>query len=312
MACSHLDSPDGFDYLKGDAVTNTQLRRRAAGIGVVALMGALALSACGATKSSTSSSTTALDKIKKAGVINIATDASYAPNEFKQNGKIVGFDVDLGNAIAQKIGVKAQFSDVTFDNILPALTSGKYDISLSSFTDSKKREASFDFVTYFSAGESLIVKTGNPLKLGTSGLSLCGQKIAVEKTTTEESDIKAGGDIYKRCTAAGKKAPEALSFDTEDQANLALSSGRAVGILADSPVALYAVKQSGGKFAVADAGYGASPYGIAIPQKEPELRDAILKAVKDMVADGSFKQISDKWGVSSGDITNPQVNGATS
>ncbi len=63
---------------------------------------------------------------------------------------------------------------------------------------------------------------------------------------------------------------------------------------------------------VADAGYGAAPYGIAIPQKEPELRDAILKAVKDMVADGSFKQISDKWGVSSGDITNPQVNGATS
>src|SRR5258708_5774943 len=183
---------------KGDAVTTGQLRHRAVGIGTVVLTGALALSACGATKSSTSSSTTALDKIKKAGVINIATDASYAPNEFKQNGKIVGFDVDLGNAIAQKIGVKAQFSDVTFDNILPALTSGKYDISLSSFTDSKKREASFDFVTYFSAGESLIVKTGNPLKLSTSGLSLCGQKIAVAKTPTERARIKPAGEIYKR------------------------------------------------------------------------------------------------------------------
>ena len=108
--------------------------------------------------------------IKSSGTINIATDASYAPNEFfDTDGKtIIGMDVDLGNAIAQKLGVKANFQNVTFDNIIPGLAGGKYDLGMSSFTDTKEREQTVDFVTYFSAGESLIVAAGNPK--GVTGL----------------------------------------------------------------------------------------------------------------------------------------------
>ncbi len=127
--------------------------------------------------------------IKTAGVLNIASDASYAPNEFfDTDGKtIIGMDVDLGKAIAAKLGLKANFQNVTFDNIIPGLAGGKYDLGMSSFTDTKDREKTVDFVTYFSAGESLIVPKGNPKGVTGPDLSLCGLTIAVEKGTTERA-----------------------------------------------------------------------------------------------------------------------------
>jgi polar amino acid transport system substrate-binding protein len=303
--------------LEEDAVYNGSLRRRSTVVGITVVAGALALSACGA-KTTTPGKKGALDTIKKNGKIVIATDASYAPNEFKQNGQVVGFDVDLGGAIAKKLGVTASFQDVKFDNILPALQSKKYDIGMSSFTDNKEREASFDFVTYFSAGTGLMVKAGNPMKLTPDDLSLCGKKIAVEKGTTQEDELSpksatkpdAGARVDK-CKQGGKPAPVKISLDDQNAANLALGNGRADAVLADSPVAEYAAKQSSGKFEIAGNAYDTAPYGIAIPKNENDLRDAIQKAIKDLITDGTYKQLTDKWGISQGGITDPKVNGAT-
>lgn len=292
------------------------LRRRGLVVGITVMAGALALSACNA-KTTTPGKKSALDTVKKNGKLVVATDASYAPNEFKQNGQLVGFDVDLANGIAKKLGVTADVQDVKFDNILPALQAKKYDISLSSFTDNKQREQSFDFVTYFSAGTGLMVKAGNPEKLSPDDLSLCGKKIAIEKGTTQEDELTpksatkpdAGARVDK-CKQGGKPAPVKISLDDQNAANLALGNGRADAVLADSPVAAYAAKESNGKFEIAGKAYDTAPYGIAIPKNENELRDAILKAVKDMIADGSYKQLTDKWGISDGAISDPQVNGA--
>jgi polar amino acid transport system substrate-binding protein len=247
--------------------------------------------------------------IKSAGVLNIATDASYAPNEFKDaSGKIVGMDVDLGNAIAAKLGLKANFQDVTFENIIPALGT-KYDLGMSSFTDTKDREAKVDFVTYFSAGESLIVTKGNPKKITGPDLSLCGLTVAVEKGTTEEQEVPA---LSKKCTDAGKKGVTALSSDDQNGANLSLQSGRADVGSADSPVAEYAVKQSNGAFEIAGASYEDAPYGIALPKNDGQFAQAIQGALAALIADGTYKQILDTWGVASGAITAPAINGATS
>lgn len=296
---------------------NGRLRRRTTTAGIAVLAGVLALSACNA-KTTKGGGTSALDTIKKNGKIVIAADASYAPNEFKQNGQIVGFDVDLGAAIAKKLGVKAEFQDVKFDNILPALQSKKYDAGMSSFTDNKQREASFDFVTYYSAGTGLMVKAGNPGKLMPDDLSLCGKKIAVEKGTTQEDELTPksaakpdAGARLDKCKQGGKPAPVKVSLDDQNAANLALGDGRAEAVLADSPVAAYAAKQSGGKFTIAGNAYDTAPYGIAIPKNETELRAAVLTAVKDLMSDGTYKQITDKWGISAGGITDPKVNGAS-
>jgi polar amino acid transport system substrate-binding protein len=249
--------------------------------------------------------------VKSSGTLNIAADASYAPNEFfDTDGKtIIGMDADLGKAIAAKLGVKANFENVTFDSIIPGMVAGKYDLGMSSFTDTKAREATVDFVTYFSAGESLFVPSGNPKNVTGPDLSLCGLTIAVEKGTTEESEVPA---LSKKCTDAGKAAVTALSTDDQNTANLALTSGRAQVGSADSPVAAYAVKQSNGALQLAGASYETAPYGIAVPKNDGMLDQAVLGALKDLIADGSYTTILTKWGVQSGAITAPVINGATS
>jgi polar amino acid transport system substrate-binding protein len=292
------------------------LRRRDVAAGVTVVAASLALSACAGT-STAAGEQNALDRIKKAGKITIATDASYEPNEFKFKGQIIGFDVDLGTEIARNLGVTVSIQDTKFDKILPAVESKKYDLGMSSLTDNEEREQTVDFVTYFSAGTGLMVKAGNPLKLSPAGLSLCGRRIAVQKGTTQEDELipksstrPDDGARVSKCKRAGKPAPVRVSLADQDAADLALAHGHADAVLADSPVAAYAAKESGGKFEIAGKAYDTAPYGIAIPKNENELRDGIQKAIKDLITDGTYKQLTDKWGVSDGGITDPKVNGA--
>ena len=250
--------------------------------------------------------------IKGKGVISIATDPSYPPNESKdQNGQIVGWDVDMGNAIAAKLGLKANFQEVTFDNIVTGIQTGKYDAGMSSITDNKTREGVDDFVTYFNAGTKLMVVKGNPKNLtdtSPTDLSLCGLTIGVEKGTIQESpDIP---NRTKACQAAGKPAVKALSQDTQDQINESLQSGRCDAVLADSPVVDY-YAQSGNFQAVGDI-YSGAPYGIAISKSNSGLSQAFLAALKDLVADGTYHKLTSKYGIQAGDYTTPGLNQATS
>jgi polar amino acid transport system substrate-binding protein len=245
--------------------------------------------------------------IAKKGFVTIAMDATYPPDEsVAANGHtIVGFDADLGNALASVMGLKAKLQNVTFDNIIPGLQDGKYDIGLSSFTDTKEREKVVDFVDYFKAGEAFYVKAGSGKKY--NGLaSLCGAKVAVENGTTEQTDAQSQA---KKCPASKKLT--VLSFSDQSQTNLAVSSGRADVGFADSQVVGYIVKQSNGQFQVTGQAFAVAPYGIALP-KGNGMAKAVLAAVQELMKNGTYKKLVDKWGVQSGAITKPKINGAIS
>ena len=249
--------------------------------------------------------------IKSKGTLTIATDPSYPPNESKDaNGQIVGWDVDLGNAIAAKLGLKANFTEVTFDDIVTGISTGKYDAGMSSITDNKKREGVDDFVTYFNAGTKLMVPKGNPKHLagGPTDLSLCGLTVGVEKGTVQETDDIPARN--KACEAAGKKDIHTLSQDTQDQINQSLATGRCDAVLADSPVVDYYAK-SGNFEAVGDI-YAGAPYGIAVSKSNSGLSQAIEAALKDLVQDGTYHQLTSKYGIQAGDYTTPGLNQAQS
>jgi len=249
------------------------------------------------------------EAIKSNGTLKVAADATYAPNEFiGKDGKTVeGMDADLAKAIATTLGLKADVVNATFDSIIPGLAANKYDLGMSSFTDTKEREKTVDFVTYFSAGTSFYEKaSGGPAITDLS--SLCGVTVAVEKGTTQQDDSTGQS---KKCTSAGKKAVKVLTFPDQNGANLAITSGRAQVGMADSPVADYQVKQSGGQFKTVGTPYGTAPYGIAIP-KGNGMDKPVLDAVKALMANGQYKAILTKWGIEAGAITNPVINGATS
>ena len=246
--------------------------------------------------------------VKSKGTLTVAADASYAPNEFVDtDGKtVIGMDVDLADAIGAKLGLKVSVVNAGFDTIIPGLASGKYDMGASSFTDTKAREATVDFVTYFSAGTSFFGKAGT---VSVKSLSdLCGHSVSVEKGTTQADDAAAQNTT---CTGAGMKAVDVQVYDDQSGANLAISSGRADVSMADSPVAAYQVKQSAGAFALSGDSYGAAPYGFALP-KGNGMTQPVLDAVKAIMSDGEYTAILTKYGVQAGAITAPVINGATS
>jgi polar amino acid transport system substrate-binding protein len=248
--------------------------------------------------------------IKSKGTLAVAADATYAPDEFigPDGHTVVGMDADLSKALAAVMGLKAKVENATFDTIIPGIASGKYDMGASSFSDNKEREKTVDFVDYFIAGESFITKASGGTEIS-SIADICGKSVAVEKGTTEEADA---GTQSKKCQSAGKPAVKILSFSDQNQANLALSSGRAdLGFL-DSPIAEYQVKQTGGQFKVVGAAYATGPYGLALPKGN--LAPAVLAAMKVVTQNGTYGSILKHWGLTQGAIPAAQVkiNGATS
>ncbi|OJV26171.1 MAG: hypothetical protein BGO26_00405 [Actinobacteria bacterium 69-20] len=248
------------------------------------------------------------------GTLTIATDASYAPNEFLLNGQgdPIGMDVDLGNAIAQLLGLKTQWVNTGFDGILAGINAGRYNLSMSSFTDTKKREEQVNFVTYLNAGVSIVVAKGNPENIN-SLADLCGKKVGAENGTTEQDMLtKADVDdsVVKTCSGAGKPAVQASGYPTQNDVNVALASGRLDAYLADTPVAEYAVKVTVDKFEKVGKDVGVAPYGIAIPKNPPELTTAIQKALQKLMDDGDYDKILANWGLADAGIKTAEVNKA--
>lgn len=247
--------------------------------------------------------------IKAKGTLTVASDASYAPNEFfaPDGHTVIGMDIDLVKALGGVMGLKVSDQNVTFDAIIPDLASGKYDAGISSFTDTKVREKTVDFVDYFVAGTSFFTKASGGTSV--SGLSgICGLTVAVEKGTTELDDAQAQS---AKCTKAGKKPVTVISFPDQNGANLALASGRAQIVMADSPVAAYAVKKSGGEFKLVGPTYGTAPYGLALP-KGDGMTKPVLAALQVLMKDGTYAKILATWGVQGGALSKPRINGAVS
>ncbi len=286
---------------------------------VFAATGALALSGCASgtdtSEPTTGSPTAAAEKvdeiantvpeaIKSSGKLIVGVNIPYAPNEFKDpNGKIVGFDVDLMNAIAGTLGLQAEYRESDFAKIIPSIQGGTYNVGMSSFTDTKEREQSVDFVTYFSAGILWAQKPG----AGIDPNNACGKKVAVQATTTEETEELPAKN--KACIDAGKPPIEIIPFDGQDAATNAVVLGQADAMSADSPVTSYAIKQSNGKLEAAGEIADAAPYGWPV-QKGSPLAQSLQKALEHLIESGKYKEIASNWGVEAGMIDKPVVNGA--
>lgn len=202
-----------------------------------------------------------------------------------------------------------------FDTILQALEEGKYDISLSSFTDTRERESRFDFVTYLSTGTMLMVPKGNPRRLRPDGLSLCGKKVAVEKGTTQEEELSRkdvtrpdAGTRIDACRSSHKPTPIRLAYDDQAAANQALTNGDADAVLTDAPSAMWEAKQSGGRLECSGRPYATALYGIAIPKRQADLRDAVYKAMKTLISDGTYQRLTGRWGLSSDAVPESRIN----
>lgn len=289
-----------------------------------AVSGAIALSGCAAGTDSGSNAdettpaeggasgaveeiaNTVPEDIKASGKLIIGVNIPYAPNEFKdESGKIVGFDVDLMNAIASTLGLTAEYRESDFAKIIPSIQGGTFNVGMSSFTDTKEREQTVDFVTYFSAGTQWAQKPG----AGIDPNNACGKKVAVQATTYQETDELPAKS--KACTDAGQPAIQITPFDGQDAATNAVVLGQADAMSADSPVTAYAIKQSDGKLEPAGEIFDAAPYGWPVA-KGSALAQSLQQALEHLIENGEYERISTEWGVEAGMIDKPVINGAIS
>ncbi|MEU8717315.1 ABC transporter substrate-binding protein [Streptomyces sp. NPDC048663] len=243
--------------------------------------------------------------IKESGTVRVATDVPYAPFEMfvSEGGKeITGLDHDLGQAIGAKLGVNFAFTAQKFDGIVPSLQAGKFDAAMSAMTDSKDRQKVVDFVDYSQSGSGVLVAKGNPEKI-TTLTDLCGSPVGVQAATNQ---LKLLTETQADCTAAGKPKIAISTFPKDSDAQLALRSGKVVADVLTKPAAGWTAKTAdeGRAFELvedpkAPGGYHASPNGIAVSKKLPELTSAVQKALQALIDDGTAAKIFDKYGVAS-------------
>ena len=247
------------------------------------------------------------EDIKSSGTLSVATDATYPPEEsIAPDGKtIIGADIDLANSIAQLMGLNADVQNVTFDAIIPGIEAGKYDMGLSSFTDTKEREATVDFVTYQSVGTSFFVAADGGPDIQTLE-DLCGHSVSMERGTTQQYDAEAQ---KAKCASSGDGDVDVQVFPDQNAATLAVTSGRAEVGMADTPPALAVVQSSDGALKISGKPYGPFPYGIALP-KDSGLTQPTLDAVKALIDNGTYDKILEYWGLEDEAIDNPQINAA--
>lgn len=244
------------------------------------------------------------EDIRKSGKLVVGVNIPYTPNEFKDSdGKIVGFDVDLMNAVAATMGLTADYRESDFAKIIPSIDGGTYNVGMSSFTDTKERKKQVDFVTYFSAGTQWAQRPGSAVDPNNA----CGKKVAVQATTVQETDELPAKS--KKCVDAGQPEIEIIKFDGQDAATNAVVLGQADAMSADSPVTAWAIKQSNGKLEAAGPVFDSAPYGWPVKKGSP-LAASLQKALEHLIKSGDYKTIATNWGVESGVINKPVINGA--
>jgi polar amino acid transport system substrate-binding protein len=238
------------------------------------------------------------------GTLTVGNDGAYAPMEFEdENGDLVGLDVDLINAMAELLGVETEHPIAGFETLLTSLDAGRYDVVMSSMSVNPERSQVVDFIEYFNAGIGIVVVEGNPKGI-TSFDDLCGATVAVQKGTIQVDYLlgttEAPGGKDAECTGAGSEGITVLEFDSDPEAVQALIAGQADVEMADFPVTAYSALQNASEIDLVDTQIEPSPYGIAVRKDSTALRDALQAAFDQIVEDGTYAEILEKWELSAG------------
>ncbi|WP_427008633.1 ABC transporter substrate-binding protein [Pseudarthrobacter sp. H2] len=291
--------------------------------GLTAVIGVLALTGCGGVSSGAPAASptpsaaaearlAALvpDDIRQAGRMRVATDPTYAPFEsMDTDGKtIVGLDPDLATAVGDLLGLKVEFVPTSFDALIPSLAANKVDLAMSSIGDTKEREKTVDFATYYWNGTLLLVGKGNPKSLAAD--QTCGARIGVIRGSLQQTTFLPGQE--SACTSANKPAPTAEVYQNAPQAELALQSGRIDGVMLDAPPLADAAKKNPEKFeAVGPLLKNPNPGGAALP-KDSKLTAAVNAAINELVQNGTYGSLLSKWNLDAIKIDKSEINGARS
>ncbi|MBD8067773.1 basic amino acid ABC transporter substrate-binding protein [Bacillus sp. PS06] len=219
-------------------------------------------------------------------VLKVATDAAYAPFEYLEGDKIVGFDVDIVNAVADEAGYEINIVNVGWDPMLIEVEQGTADIGVSAITINDKRKETYDFTSpYFLSNNKILVKEGSNIQ---SADDLEGVIVAVQNATTGALAVEG---------LLGENSPNIKKFDNNNLAIMELINGGAEAVVADDTVIEAYVENNPdqGLVVIEDADYFEPEfYGFMFP-KGSEYRDDFDAALKTIIENGTYAKIYEEW-----------------
>jgi polar amino acid transport system substrate-binding protein len=258
-------------------------------------------------------------RIRTAREIRVGSDVSYAPVEFydafapdvlerpvgEPEPQVRGIDPDLATELGRKLGVRFTFVNTAFDELIPSLQDSKFDLIISSMTATPERAREISFLEYFQAGTSILVRRGNPERIG-SMADLCGSTVTLQAGTIHEELVDA------QQADCGSRPIKALPLASGTQVVLGVKFGRADAALADFPVAAYNAKVSGegNDFQVVGEQIDPGPYGIGVRKDDTDLQRVLQEALRAIIEDGSYDRVLTKWNVTDGALKSAELTGA--
>jgi polar amino acid transport system substrate-binding protein len=249
----------------------------------------------GGTGTTSGSDVTAPARIAEAGEIVFCTAPPYPPVIFQEGDEVKGSDIDIGDAIADKMGVQAEWVTIGFDGFIAAVQGGTCDGYLGASTHTEERAEQVHFTDYVTVGRQYLVPAGNPLDIH-SQEDLCGTDVSVLIGTTEEQVLKELSDTY--CESNGLERIDVKTFNVDTDAGLALVQDKVDAYGTDSPGLTFYINEYPDQFEYAlDEPVDQAPWGIATRLDDTELNDALQQAVDAMYEDGTMCSILQEWGL---------------
>ena len=251
--------------------------------------------------------------VRRSGTLRAGSSIGFPPGAYYPNGQDkppAGQDIDLADAVARVLGVKLNRQDASFETILPALTSGKYDFGTGNFGVTTERLRTVDFVTYINDGQGFAVKKGSTTLKGkvTDLTQLCGLTIGTGAGTTFEATLTARKGV---CAKAGKKPYDVKVYSENGAVVTALQSGRIDLYLGPNPTAAYHVAATGKTEVVgAYSGAGAPLQGLiaATTKKGGGLAKPLADALNHIIENGTYAKVLKRWGLSDEAVTKSEIN----
>lgn len=246
-------------------------------LGVISLISAAAL----LVGCSSGEGKDSFDRVESSGTLRVGIEGAYPPfNSFDSNNNLVGFDVDISNEIAERLGVEAEFVPTPWDSIIGGLNAGKYEIVISSLTITEERAQKVDFtVPYYHTGTQIFAPGANTI---VSTDDLAGLNIGVTLGTTFEG-------------MALERGAKVTTYKSDQLAMEDLDTGRIDGVITDGPVGLAIISARGYDIVTVGDRISNPAAGIAVDKGQEKLLDAVNGALEAMQADGSYEEISKKW-----------------
>jgi len=241
---------------------------------------------------------TALERVRKSGELRVGTDATYPPFETAEGGQYTGFDIDLANAIAREMNVRAVFTNSGFDGIFPALQNGTFDIVISAVTITPERSATMLFSDpYINAGQLLAVHND------TQGIEkpddLTGKRIGVQINTTAQFDFEKRTGV------------EVVKYDSVALALTDLRNKRIDAVVGDAPVLRYMILQSFRDLKTIGRQFTDEKLGIVLARDSDDLRRAVNAALWRVIESGEYDRIHQQWFGAAAERTAEQAASAT-